>query len=317
MKSCQITFSNWNSDRRFYGFIGEVYQHLKPQARIPKILSKVKNFMLGDTSIHMAFELSSDIAHQFKTFATQNGYQCFEKFYNNSIGAFSFIILATPNVTIDSVQSFALTKSGTFYDYSIDPPTQKPGENSADYLSYAAECFGDAYHKSVICVRTPEFDIWACHLGLKNEVKLQQTKKFMDIVNCYSLEKSRPCIIGGDFNSFDNSSGLTFREQIDAVLSYPGIEWLSRDVKNTFVAYPYDIRFRMNAEELNKFDDLFKREIVDEFKQHCEEMARKYELNGGTLDQVFTYGLGDIATLSVVDVGSVSDHSTMMIILNF
>jgi hypothetical protein len=305
----ETIYFNVNTDRRLDGVIGSAFPHLKPHVRADHINNRVlKNIKPEQLIILM--EVVGVMSVSIKKFCSKYHLLCKDVPYNNSNGAFSFLVISLREQATANVTAFPLTKSGRSYVDAQRPVAPKPGETpSPQFLEYKNEILGDNFDKMAICVDLGHVHIYAVHMGLSNDTRLNQSKKLVEIINFHSVSKGIPFICGGDFNSFDQTrvDKNVFMKQIDIIRSLSDINWLTNDILCTFNAYPYDILFKCSGDEIQIYKSLEKQETVNEFASFCNDLVAKYGVDGGALDHIFS-SKSLTCSVDVVNMGTISDH---------
>lgn len=333
LKLFKLICLNINTDRRITGIVAEACpEYPFPQRKQGIIDAVVK--ILADLII--LFEVSPEMIEPLIEGFALHGYHCEHVPYNESTGAFSFLVLSKNEKNLQFIKAYPLTESGSYISNSERPASPKPGEvPSAELIAYKKLILGDNFEKTVIKITIGGTDYYCTHLGLQNETRLLQTQEVRRIIEAQS--QGRQFIITGDFNSFDStkSTPTLFTEQLEIVSTLPGVTWDTSKILCTFRAYIFDLLFKMSItdkaeyfrlekeyaalitqlqsapEDKIEFLQLEKAYVVQQFRLHCEAMVAKYGLEGTALDHVFSSETLNV-TVEVIDMGSLSDHFMMV-----
>lgn len=324
-----LKFYNINSDRRLASttVIGKAFPELQPSVRKDVVCEKVIQ-AIGINEIVILLEVDDQMLNglvEYVHHSTELKYR--SAIYNTSQGSFKYLVLTRLEGVVETVREFPLTKSGNFFE-GMRPAAPVSGETpSAEFLDYKEEILQDNFDKSVMMLTvqiqnddqlTP-LDVYCTHPGLANTAKLLQTKKIVEIIQSNSIDHGRPFVLGGDLNSFDQtaSTPTLYLPQIELLSSMENVIWATNGVNCTFYAYPFDIVFKMNNQEKDKYFLLIKEEKVDEFRSFCEEMSQKYGLEGGCLDHVFHSSSLQVQTTVIDEFGALSDHYMLRAIVEY
>jgi len=308
-----VMFLNVNTDRRLNGFIGKQYPHLAPKIRAQKIIDNViANVKMNH--LHCLEETDGEMREMIKEHSSSNSLICQEVKYNTSDGAFSYLIISKFEVL---VKVFPLTVSGERFDHTKRPeaPKSRDEKSSQEYQNYQAEILGDNFDKALVQVsfslngRT--MHVYCAHLGLGVMARLNQSRKVVEIIKQHSIDQGIEFVFGGDINAFDpvSKTPALCVPQIEEFTN-AGFEWITKTLQCTFIAYPYDIVFKMSKEEQDEYFKLLNAQS-EQFAKFCEDMLNKYGAEGGALDHIFT-SVGLKCSLSLVDTEQVSDHYALV-----
>ena len=301
-----------NTDRRLAigSTIAKAFPEYDFENRCHGIVSKVA---ATGAELVMLCEVDAERIDFFETQFSLHGYKCRHVAYNQSQGAFSFLILSQNEEFLKNIEAFPLTESGLYVENSARPCAPKAGETpTPEYLAYKEEILLDSYDKTVIKVSIGNVDYYCTHLAQQNNARMFQTLKLRKIVETQSIDKFRSAIICGNFNSFDvtKSTPTLLAEQIEILASMGAIKWNSKNIPLTFRAFIFDIVFKMTTKETEKYFRLLNAGLVVGFRVFCKEMMKKYGLDGIALDHVFS--TADLqVNVEAIDMGSLSDHFMM------
>lgn len=316
-----IIFLNANSDRRLDDpVIKKAYPELHPEVRQEKILKVIQDTLNdnNDDVIFHLFELSTDMLYFFTKYAADNSFYTYTAKYNYSRLAFHHLVLYKNQNIIKSIDKIPLTKSEFYFPDEDRPVAPKVGEQATEaFLAYKDEVLDDTFEKAVVLIEA-QFDdvivhIYCVHLGLSNEARVRQSEKLVEIIRAETINANRPFIIGGDFNCFDATKKIgLYDKQIEIFKRIAN--WETENFDSTFNAYPHDLQFKMEPEEIIEYRRLLS-DIgnVELFRHFCDMIVEKYGTKGGALDQIFTRDI--TVKVELIDVGNITDHMMVKLII--
>jgi hypothetical protein len=261
------------------------------------------------------FELDDEFCDKLSEFAVDAGLFIHVQSYNNSKGAFKFLVVTK---SFMEVSAFALTKDETYYSDENRPVAPAQGEQpTSEFLSYKENIFGDNFEKTLIKIDFFGLHVYVTHLGLANSTKILQSEKVAEIITRESGDNM--WLLTGDFNCFDATKSVP-TILMDQINKFRDIgEWRTESVMSTFRAFLYDIFFKLSQEQRtmynvlkDKFIEESSAENIEIFRLFCEDMAKEYGCEGSALDHVFTHKYLEL-NVEVQDMGNLSDHFAIVV----
>ena len=244
----------------------------------------------------MLLELSLEARNFFGREADLKRFHCLTSRYNLSPGSMHYLAISNKPFQGGIGLSFALTKSGFFYE----------GERDKTHLDETYE----EYEKSMFRVRSANGTlIFATHLGLGNEAKLKQTQKIIEILTKVVPKDNVKCVLGGDFNCFDRDSAEP--KYLEGVVDELASAFCHQTalLTSTFDNrhFPYDIEFRLSAEKRAAI----RGEVgAEKYRQLLLRELEHMDTKGLALDHIFTNF--HQAKVSTFHAPHLSDHDAII-----
>lgn len=287
-----ITFFNVNSDRRLNPkeIIGRSFNELTGESRYPDVINYIftqldKNNIICLCEIDSLFiELLTNKLLQKKE------YKMIYNHYNSDKGSFYFVIIfCEEKYKLIESKLLCLTSDGK----PIADEERVLNTKAYGRKEYEQRTLFDNFEKGALLtkfidnVSNESFLIIITHIGLSNRAKLAQASKILEYLSEY---KDESIIFGGDLNAFNSEikEPVMLMDLIN-IFKNNGWNWRTKELETTIRVYPFDIFFKLDEEDFDKYHFLKNLNIPKEFRSFCEEKAKEKGTDGLALDHIFTW----------------------------
>lgn len=269
-KVIKIRTWNVNSDTRLNPnlpqgkTIANAFPNLQPQIRAKKMCRLIRS--MNKNEINIFFEVDNEMLKQLTFCCRENDVRFEVKQYDASHLSFCYMVMTKDYSLSYTIKHFSLTTANEKYKVEGDALS-----------AYTTNVFDNYVGKTLIRITFYDYklDVYVAHLGLSNKEKIIQTEKIDEIIYKNSIKNdNNRVVLMGDFNCFDEDGSGLLTEQINILKET--LEWHTESFTNTITSYPYDVIYKLSANEKYEYDKLNSEEKIDEFKEFCNKMVKKY-----------------------------------------